>query len=162
MPLESVSGGGVAVELALGGTLLPGLVVAGQLTSQMITSTSVSYGGVPVDSYREAGIKYTTAGLLLEYYPDDSKGFSSGVGFGQMSAYREHAFFGYYYSQSEPSTGWFLAPQLGYAWWVSPQTSVGLLARVAFARVTGSEAYRDTEYTANVALPSLSLAMTYH
>lgn len=85
MPLESVSGGGVAVELALGGTLLPGLVVAGQLTSQMITSTSVSYGGVPVDSYREARIKYTTAGLLLEYYPDDSKGFSSGVAFGQMS-----------------------------------------------------------------------------
>lgn len=163
-PQEALDGGGGAVQLALGGTLFPGFVLAAELTSHMITSPELRYGGQQVDNFYsdDAGIKYTTVGLLLAFYPVATEGFNAGLAFGTIGSYSEY----YDYSGTSDS-GWFLAPQLGYEWWAADQWSVGALCRATFARMSG-----DTEsdyiygysfdHTTNVALLSFSLTVTLH
>lgn len=163
-PHRSIDGGGVAAHLALGGTPVPGLVLAAELTSHMFTSPELSIGGVSADNTYgyygdDGGIKYTTLGGLVVYYPDDTAGFNAGLAFGTMSEYTR-----YYSYDGSGGSGVYLAPQLGYEVWAGDQWSVGALLRVSFARLTDSgESWGpDYELTSNVALPALFLTLTNH
>lgn len=161
-PQLSIDGNGLAVQLALGGTPAPGLVLAAELTSQMFPSPEIRSGGVSAGDtyghyYGDSGIKFTTFGALVVYYPVDTAGFNAGLAFGTMSAYAEYYFYG-----GSGGSGVFLAPQLGYEWWAGDQWSVGVLVRASFARLTEGSGDEGYEATTNVALPSLSLTFTNH
>lgn len=143
---DSFDGRGPAVEFSLGGTPLDGLVIAGQVTSQMMLDSAVYHRGRPDPPSQ--GYKYTTWGVLIMYYPDSKAGFNAGIGIGRML---EHY-------PPEPS-GWFVGPHLGYEWWVGKQTSFGVVSRAAFATLSASDF--ETQ-TARVAILSLLMEITYH
>lgn len=121
-----ISGAGMGLDLLLGGSISPGLVLGGGLIFQQIVKPDVSLpGGVTASSSNNGN--FGVIGPFLQWYPNPRSGFhlSGMVGLAALTA-------------SNPETGESkagdrgagLALAGGYDFWVAPQWSIGLDARL--------------------------------
>jgi hypothetical protein len=130
----SVSGTGSLFSLAIGGTLAPGIVLAGVLAGT--TGTSTFHGGPfanatitgaagstgPIAASDNAGASSFDVGLLLDWFPDPAKGLHVGgsVGLGGVALTNQAD--GSFISGLGLGAGLFG----GYDFWVGPAWSLGL------------------------------------
>jgi hypothetical protein len=130
---SSIAGGGGSFELTLGGTLRPGLVLAGTLVDQTVGSPSLhsDAGDVPLDGQ----LHYGLLGATLAWFPEPNGGFHLGgtLALARAWAHSPPPHFAEYLG----GAGGAIAFDAGYLWWVSDQWSLGLNARLSAARLHG-------------------------
>jgi len=126
----SISGGGVALEVALGGAVVPGLIVGGGLFHTLAFSPKVDVPGI--DARPKTPYGHFLISPVVDFYPDPTAGlhFEAGVGLALSSAAPISA------NVSETSSklgfGGFLG--VGQEWWVAGDWGMGALVRASFVR----------------------------
>jgi hypothetical protein len=130
---SSIAGGGGSFELTLGGTLRPGLILAGTLVDQTVGRPTLHTDSN--DYALDGQLHYGLLGATLTWFPRPEAGFHMGV---TLAAARAWA------KAPQPAlseylggAGGALALDAGYLWWVSEQWSLGLNARLSGAKLHG-------------------------
>ena len=155
---------GAALSLTIGGTVSPGVVVAGSMDLQ---STSVRLSRDDSAVEKEAGVRSTLTGITVGYYPDPKKGFfvQGGGGFATMTVdglVVENAptpSGGRQYLQVSDLDGLGVFGALGHEWFVQEQWSIGVVARFD-ALWTGSKTTPSVD--GRLLSPSLRMTLTFH
>lgn len=131
---SSIGGGAGALELTLGGSLAPGLVLAATMLGQQIASPALSKDGGG-DVALDGPLHFLLVGASLEYFPDPRGGFHFG---GTVAAS------GAWVKSPPPrftdylgGAGGALSVDVGYLWWLSKRWSLGALLRLTGARLHG-------------------------
>lgn len=128
----SLSGHGVALDVMMGGTPAPGLVVGGGLLLEAAfdpTSTVTQYQGQFVQGLDNGASGTTGFGLvgpMIDAFPNPNGGFHLGalLGFAAVGL-KGH--------ESNISSGFGASIWAGYMWWTTSQWSMGLMARFTLA-----------------------------
>jgi hypothetical protein len=154
----NVMGGGVATDVALGGTIASGLVLGGGLWGMGTFSTRYDNG----EKLDAKGMSLGMLGPFIDYYFNERSGghlmFAIGLA-GVMQPKGEDIPDGLNFA------GGGLGALLGggYEWWIGAQWSMGIVARVQYLRVaTETEAKPKIEGTMSLLSPALQLGFTYH
>jgi len=158
----SASGGGLAIEFALGGTVADGLVIGGGLYAS--TTGAVKWKGDSLGSGSVSGGQGSLGllGVLVDYYPDPKEGFhvQGALGIGTLSFDQDK-------HSGVPSEKWTgggggAMLGVGYEFWVGSQWSIGGIARVLL--VSGSLRAEDnaSEFSGKGYAPSLLFIATHH
>jgi hypothetical protein len=161
-------GGGVALEIALGGTVAPGLVIGGGIYSVSVArinwrSPAVRErsddGGDEIDG-GEGGL--SVLGVMIDYYPNPRGGFhvQGALGIGALAFQNDE-------DSNFPGEDWEgggggLMLGAGYEFWVSDQWSLGGIARVLAmsGKLRGSESERN--YDSRAFAPAILFGATHH
>jgi hypothetical protein len=150
-----LTGGGLAVELAVGGTVAPGLVLGVGSYGAAIFSPEYEYGGSTFDGET---LTLSSIGPFIDYYFDPKGGghIQAAVAFATFSQPE-----GEDINSDLDGTGYSLMLGGGYDWWVGDQWSIGLLARVQYYNLTVED---EDGYEADVTgfVPAILLSFTYH
>lgn len=132
----STTGGGAGASIAVGHSVLPGLVVAGVARAWSITNTldggpyanaTVTADGLSGPASGKVAATFSELGLLVDWFPIPGSSWHAGLsgGLGLASAI----------NQADDSTlfGTSVAGSLfgGYAWAIGPRWSLGLDASVS-------------------------------
>jgi hypothetical protein len=136
---SDLRGGGGAMEFSLGGSLRPGLVLAGSFLAQGAELGRIENQSGSTSVNKGAGL--VLFGLTLDMYPDPRSGFhvSGSIGPALMSTVEDDRVNRRW--RNEAGGGVSLAT--GYDWWISPQWSMGFLVRATGARLWGSTTYEE-------------------
>lgn len=163
-----VRGGGVGFELALGGTVAPGLVIGGGIyTVSASEITWESDAQSVLDRYDDDTFKggdgvVGMLGVMLDFYPNPRGGFhvQGGIGLGTLAL--DHDKDTGFPGENWEGGGGGLMLGAGYEFWVSDQWSLGGVGRVLMVsgKVRGSESDRD--YDAKAIAPALLFVATHH
>lgn len=128
---STASGSGGALDLLLGGTPAPGLVIGGGVLLQEAFNPSYSAhfpGPLTIGdtSTGSGSLVFGMLGPMIDAFPNPSGGFHVGglVGLSRIG-FSDHG---------NPSTGIGLSAWAGYMWWASSQWSLGGLIRLSGAR----------------------------
>lgn len=152
----TVTGFGQANELAVGGALAPGLILAGGFFLNAAYGVSSDFGDV--DTLTDDGYAVVTFGPLVDYYPDPNGGlhFELGFGLGATSGVVPE-------SMDDPggATGYGIVLGVGHEWWIAKQWALGALLRLQHVEAEDNIVYLlgpdfDAEHSAN----ALSLMFT--
>jgi hypothetical protein len=161
-------GAGVALEIALGGTVAPGLVIGGGIYSVSIARTTWhsdaarerSEDGDDEITGGEGAI--SVLGVVIDFYPNPRGGFhvQGGLGIGALALENDK-------DSNFPGEDWEgggggLMLGAGYEFWVSDQWSLGGIARVLAmsGKLRGSESDRD--YDSRAFAPAILFGATHH
>lgn len=121
----TVTGFGQANELAVGGALAPGLILAGGFFLNAAYGVSADFGDV--DTVVSDGYAVVTFGPMVDFYPDPRGGlhFELGFGLGATSGVAPK-------SLDDPggASGYGVAIGAGYEWWIAKQWAMGALLRL--------------------------------
>jgi len=157
----SARGGGVAIDLALGGTVADGLVIGGGIYTVAINNVSWSGDNVPGDQDGETG-SIGLLGVMVDYYPDARGGFHvlGSLGIGVLGYERDS-------STDLPPEDWNGGGGgamfgVGYEAWIGDQWSLGGVARVLLVSGTLRGEGTDDEMDATGFAPALLLVATHH
>jgi hypothetical protein len=172
-----VSASTLTIEEAVGGTPFPGLVIAGTITANPARSPPESRGltvnGEPVPRVHFDNATLVLLGVLVNYYPDPTKGWmiEATVGFGGMSlgdGTRSNRIGDSLFVDRTPATtfksmrGVVAGLGGGYEFWAADQFSMGLRLRMSYVRGwdrrMGGESWNATVLSG----PDLALTVTYH
>ncbi len=127
------AGGAIALEIALGGALSPGIILAGSYSVLTVGNAKLTND---TRSYRpEHDMGLTMLAAMLDVYPNPRAGFHFGGGLGFASVRvraNEDA-----QASDGGQNGFGIAPHIGYEWWVSNYWGLGVLGRFVFARTEG-------------------------
>jgi hypothetical protein len=151
----SVTGWGTSGLLAIGGTAVEGLVVAGALRA---SQTRDAFHGSHYQGDR-ASMSGGALGVLVDWFPNPTQGFHVGglAGLGVVTLTD---------SSTVDSNGAAFAGSVfgGYDWWIGPQWSLGLM--IAAMGTTSAELrdqdQRSTGYSFNALSVGLEYALTHH
>jgi hypothetical protein len=161
-------GGGVAFELALGGTVAPGLVIGGGIYSVSIAEINwrspaagdfSEDGGDEIDGGEGA---ISVLGVMIDFYPNPRGGFhvQGGLGIGALSLKNDE-------DSDFPGEDWEgggggLMLGVGYEFWVSDQWSLGGIARVLAmsGKLRGSDS--EDNYDSRGFAPAILFGATHH
>jgi hypothetical protein len=126
----SSRGMSIGFDLSLGGSIQPGVVLAGTLLLDVIPSPRLRERGATNDD--GAAVVHDLLGATLEFYPDPRGGFFTGVtaGYATMSiddASRD--------VDDATSEGVGIAPHVGYGWWSDGRWGLGLLGRFRYSQM---------------------------
>ena len=155
------SGGAIALEIAIGGALSPGIILAGSYTVHSVgdanlkNDTRTSRGSI----YRPAhdpGLTLLSA--MLDVYPNSRMGFHFGGALGLASLRVRDGEDPQ--ASSDGQNGFGLAPHVGYEWWVSNYWGLGVLGRFVFARTQGD--YADGKEKDGVVGAAILFSATYN
>jgi hypothetical protein len=152
-------------ELALGGSLRPGLVLGvGIYSAELISGSSrVSRKSADVPppelepEFRSLGI----VGPFVDWYPNPRRGFhvQAAVGVAGMGT----AFDDFGDSDEDYSAGGAgVVLGIGHEWWIGDQWSLGASARNTLALVTGKDNSGVRWVHGIATIPSLLMTLTYH
>jgi hypothetical protein len=130
----SVKGLGSGGMLALGGTPLPGLVLGGTLSSDMLRG---KFNGRPQGEEDKASIARAMLGAFVDWYPQADDGWHVGAAIGLAGITLTD-------SSIKDAVGAAFSAKLfgGYDWWIGPQWSLGVAALFA---ATPSTTLRDRD-----------------
>jgi hypothetical protein len=155
-PKADISGIGLATELAIGGTLAPGLVLGGGVYSMILPSPKYEFdGGEQTLGTHHAG----TLGPFVDYYFDPKGGLHAQaallVAFLVVDEKKDEF-------EGENGGGFGVMAGVGYDFWIGEQWSVGPLFRFTYAKlnVTGNDSEAESDVT--LMAPALLAAFTYH
>jgi hypothetical protein len=154
-----VSGIGPSVELALGGTVAPGLVIGGGIYGTSVPSPEYSAQG----QTSNGGLaSVSMIGPFVDYYFNPNQGFhgEAAVGYTALSAAKAED--DPYPTEDSSGGGFGVVLGVGYEWWVGDEWSLGALGRVQY--VSGSVKGADTDNSRDVSGTAISLLLTgtYH
>jgi opacity protein-like surface antigen len=151
----TLSGSGLALDILLGGTPAPGLVIGGGFQSASFGSPTLKSGDLSIDVSNR--IVYSTIGPFVDYYPNPADGlhFQGFIGFATLSAQDNNG-----RTSSKNPTGFGASVGVGYEWFVSNSWSIGILGRVQYGSLKVSDS--GVEETDKVLLPALLATFTYH
>lgn len=112
-------------EFFFGGTLRPSIVIGGFLGLTSAPGPSATY------PYQVGTLDLATFGPYVDYYFDPHQGFHvlGTVGLAGLLAER---------SDQSAASGFTVGAGVGYDWWIRREWSVGILARLQYARTTPS------------------------
>jgi hypothetical protein len=129
----TVTGFGQANEIAVGGAIVPGVIVAGAFVADIARTTKTDATGYPVSPSNSYVL--ATLGPLLDVYPDPAGGFhlQAGGGFGLTSGVQPQG------ASGGSGVGFGLFAGTGYEWWISPQWGLGALLRLQYVSAHESE-----------------------
>jgi hypothetical protein len=128
--MGSASGSGIAIDLQIGGTPAPGLVIGGGLLFQEAFRPSYDYefdvSGAGADT-AVGDLGFVLFGPMIDVFPSPTSGFHFGglLGFAQIPGLSD--------PQDNASSGFGLSLWTGYMWWASSQWSIGGLVRLSGA-----------------------------
>jgi hypothetical protein len=153
----TVSGGGLGLDFALGGTPFPGLVIGGELVFQQLLKPDVALAG-GANGTASDNVNFGILGAFVDWYPNPRGGFHVGALVGAAGLTR-----------SDPNTGETRASNngagvsltAGYDFWISRQWSIGLGARLFGGSVSQTYADGSTEKNA-VSGGTLSVSALWH
>ena len=154
-------GGAIALELAIGGALSPGLILAGTYTvhsvgdAKLTNDTRTSAAG----RYRpEHDPGLTMLAAMLDVYPNHKGGFHLGgsLGFATLRVRADEDPL----ASDNGQNGFGIAPHVGYEWWVSNYWGLGVLGRFVFARTEGD--YADGKEKDTVTGGAILFSATYN
>ena len=149
-----------ATEIAVGGTPLPGLIVAGTLITHNHPGPELELDDGRTLDLGDGNLSFVIVGASADWYPRPTRGFHVG---GTLGA-------AYAVASSSSALGQIggvgvgLSGLLGHDFWVSGDWSLGPLLRLSFAYVT-SDHERDTVTGSEDSLlvsSALSLAATFN
>lgn len=150
-----VSGGGGSSELALGGTIAPGLVLGGGLYGVGTIATRYENGG-------EADAKALNVGMLgpfIDYYFDERAGGHLMFSLGFAGIQQQD---GEDLNEAINGGGWGAMIGGGYEWFVGEQWSLGVIARVQYVAVSTKTEDSEIEGTMSLIAPAVLFGVTYH
>ncbi len=149
-----VGGAGLGLDLWIGGTPWPGLVIGGALTANAVDEPRVEAGG---DSRTVANTSLTSSilGLFVDGFPDPEGGLHIGGMLGIATlTYRDDL------DEEQRHGGGGAALWVGYAGWIGSDWSLGGMLRGTVQATEHEDSDRDEKANAR----SLSLLVTalYH
>jgi hypothetical protein len=155
-PSTSMKGGTISSEIALGGTVAPGLVFGGGVYSMIVPSPKYTPdGGTEVD----AGAHHIAGfGPMIDWYFDPTKG-------GHLQAGLLLATGVVSQKDNTPGAKGFGGALMiggGYEFWVGEQWSIGPLARITAYRIGMKTDDLDIKYTLGMVNLAILFAATYH
>jgi hypothetical protein len=128
------SGAAIALDLVIGGALVPGFVLAygyaGQIVGEPNVSVEDSAGGDYEQSVTES-LGLSIHGLAVDIFPNPTQNLELGGLFGLASVGTG--------PQDTSSLGWGAALWGGYGLWANRNISMGALLRLSYARTTGDD-----------------------
>jgi hypothetical protein len=127
----SVKGSGVAIEIAFGGTVAPGVIVGGGLFHVIAFSRSIDTPGV--DTQAKSTYGHFLVSPVIDVYPDPSGGFHFEGGAG--IAISNNVNVSTDVSMSSAPIGFGAFAGVGYESWVADQWALGALLRLSVLRV---------------------------
>jgi hypothetical protein len=131
----NISGGTFSLELYFGGTPVPGVTIGGFLTGMDVISPKLTLGGQTYNSANGVSVGLGQIGPYVDVYPDPHGGFHflGGLTYASLSLNDGQG------TSKQEGSGYGLNAGVGYDFWVSPTVSLGVLARVTYARTTLSQ-----------------------
>jgi hypothetical protein len=156
---STYSGGGFALELSMGGTPAPGLVVGGGILVQDAFDPGIDVHvgeGTDTDAVLRTdgdGLVLFMIGPMIDAFPDPNGGFHVGGMLGLAAL-------NFPDKDDNPAGGFGISAWAGYAWWVSSQFSLGATLRLTGAFTGRKLAGGDSSEAARAG--ALSLSMFYH
>jgi hypothetical protein len=163
----TISGLGAATEIALGGTVAPGLVIGGGIYNHVIpgaVSDDLSFGGVSIDEDVEFETTlFTLYGPFVDYYFDPLSGFhlQGSIGLAMLATGKGEFESSGTAVEEQTATGVGIMVGVGHEWWVGEQWSVGILGRVTYGSLTGKDD-DDVEWSHSVLAPAVLFTATMH
>lgn len=156
------SGGGFAIEFALGGTVADGLVIGGGLYAAGANTIKWKADNLDSDGVSGGTGSIGLLGVLADYYPNPKEGFhvQGALGIGTMS-YEKHARSGIPLENWSGGGGGAMLG-VGYEFWVGQQWSIGALARVLMVSNTLRGEDTGVDFSAKGYAPSLLFGATNH
>jgi hypothetical protein len=167
---STLAGLAIPLELAMGGTPAPGLVIGIGSYGAGIPSPKAQNGDQALVT--ENSQVFATIGPFIDYYFLPDRGFHAQAAFGYAVApftFRDDR--EGYETKGEPK-GW--AAMLGVGWesWVGEQWGIGALARVQYARLNLDEITQEddgdeldsseVDFTGHLLFPALLFTATLH
>jgi hypothetical protein len=156
-PLEdqefTIRGAGPGIELMLGGTVAPGLVVGGGLWGTTLSSAELDDGTGGEEFPGTVELNFSQLGPFVDYYPNPRGGLHLllGGGLGTFSMQKV---------ENEEllanAKGFAGLAGVGYEFWVGKEWSLGATAKLSYARLAvGAERH-------SLLSPSLLFGATFH
>jgi hypothetical protein len=147
----TVAGEGFALDLLLGGTPSPGLVIGGGLLLQ--DAFQPRYKGAATDE--NDALLFTLFGPMIDVFPSPSSGFHFGALLGLASL-------GVTDDKDNNSGGLGLSLWTGYMWWASSEWSIGGLVRFSGARTARSLSEPDVDIDDTTRSLAIMFSAAYH
>lgn len=128
----TVSGFGEGHQVAIGGAIVPGLIIAGAGVADLVFSPKLENEGEDVEV--DDTFAMVSFGPLVDFYPDAHGGFhvQAGVGFGVVSGVQPEGV------DSGGASGLGIFGGVGYELWIADQWEIGGLLRLHHVRATES------------------------
>jgi hypothetical protein len=165
----TLKGGAFATQFAVGGSLMPGLVVGGTLILQHMPSPSATdaeshnaLGTTPIAEIDFDPTTLTVIGPFADYYFNPASGLhvQAAIGYGILSLGQgSERGTGISRVQHQAGSGFAAAIGGGYEWWVSSSWGVGVLGQLMFGFGSGEDSRGDT-WKHRVLVPGLLLTAT--
>jgi hypothetical protein len=155
---RTFTGGSLAVQVALGGTIARGFVLGGAYMHDeifgMSSSDEITDGDEP--NLDGVGFSLQRVGLFGDFFPDPTGGlhFQGFAGLGVLNTRRRGV------SADDPD-GPILSLAGGYSWRLGSSSYVGALVRLTAAPFSSSETTQGEDST-NVVTPALLGTATFH
>ena len=155
----TVTGYGHSQHIAIGGSVAPGLVIAGAAAVDIARTTSADSEGGAVNPDDDYAI--ITLGPMVDWWFDPDAGFHAllGFGFGATSGVQPEG------ADGGSASGLGVFAGIGHKWWISDEWGLGALLRVNHVRGTESVVtiITDTYEIEHQALGfALMFSATYH
>lgn len=158
----SASGFAYGTQIAVGGALRPGAILALAFHTLSLPQATMSRPVAEFSSYEYKISQAAGVGPSFAFYPDPEGGlhFSGGP-----------SVVGIIVGQGDPTLGararghtvlgWGFNLGAGYDWWVGEEWSLGLQARLDYTHGSGSDA-RNNDWTHTLWAPTVGLGLTYN
>ncbi len=145
-PSGEASGGSVVGDVALAGSLKPGLFLGGAFFFEQVASPKVTLGGVDVASDVGVGT-LLFVGPYVDWYFDPHKGMHllGSVGGARITTKDKS---GNTADQNASPVGGGLIAGFGYDWWIGEHWSAGVVGRLTFASMKDGTANVSHTWTA--------------
>lgn len=126
----SISGGAALLELYLGGTPVPGLVLGGYLSGMSAPGPSAELNDTTLESDDDFSLGLGSIGPYVDFYPDPHGGFHllGSLGYAQVT-FND----GDDTIEQATSSGFTLGGGIGYDAFVTDEWSLGVLGRLGYA-----------------------------
>jgi len=157
-PDITLSGGGGAFDLMIGGTLGRGVVIGGALLGNTAPNPSYEVDGKQQDV--AAQVSFLTLGPFIDGFPDPKGGFHVGGMFGAAGLSLEDTVGGS--SSTTTFGGYGAGVWVGYAAWIAPEWSMGGMLRLTGARTVHAATDTTPKRTASAQAITILFTALYH
>ena len=157
------SGMSAATEVAVGVSVFRGLVLGAGVYTATIPGPEAEMSDPRTGAYVYRVSQLALLSALADFYFDREMGFHAQAGIG-LSAYvagvADPEVSGPR-AQAHTAIGFGFMVGAGYDWWVSEQWSIGLLARLLYGSMSGSDS-EGVEWSHTAIAPAALVTATYH
>jgi hypothetical protein len=159
----TAAGGGLGFDLAIGGAINPGIILAGSIAVTNVSNATLYNDSrsnpMTHEPYRSGhDPQLTLLAMLLDVYPNPQRGFHFGGGLG-VASLRIRGDDDV--DSSAATAGIGFAPHVGYEWWVSNYWGLGVLGKFTFAHTEGN-GIPSGGIKSNVAAGTILFSATYN